>query len=619
MGFTCKVNGVTVAQDCPGATITQALNARDTFRCKVTSATGSVRPQQDDDFTVIEDGEIVNIFDGIIDRPTLGGFLDDGLAAVTTDIQASDYKALPARRAVTTFITTRSLHDMLAFLVDPAQKILSPYGVTLDAAQVNPGPTIPDMDLTAYPYIDAVLDQIIQYCGPDYAWKIGSGKKLLGYQLGSSAAPFNIADGDGNVWGDLKIEPNRQNFNNHIIVRFNNAARAAYGFINTTANATNTESIVVGSTTYVFDSVLSGTANHVKIGATKEDTLANLVAAIDGAAGAGTLYATGTTANTQVSAFVRSDHVSATVTANTPGASGNSIGVSSACAGMHWFGEGGGSISNLQLGNDVSLTNVVDYPTTLPATPSDYVVQSDTTDLTVATALAQAIYAVRSVIPRIAKYSTFRTGIRVGMTQVINSAIRFCNATFTFQEIQAVEQIDGRVLRTVALQEGTVAKGTNWRDTFKQWTGKVGGSANTVGGVTVISSGSTSGRTAYFLGGDGVQWVRSATPTWVPVMGAADNGAIRRGGLEVIIDTTVLGRTTGTAYIRLRARSGSVQARLRNLDDATNAGVSSAITVTELTTVAFAVTLATGSKAYRLELLPGSANVDVQGIGYVEF
>lgn len=69
-----------------------------------------------------------------------------------------------------------------------------------------------------------------------------------------------------------------------------------------TGQPADTQTVTIGAKTYTFDTVLVDSANHVLIGATPSDTLDNLIAAINGAAGAGTLYGTGTVAHTQVTA-----------------------------------------------------------------------------------------------------------------------------------------------------------------------------------------------------------------------------------------------------------------------------------------------------------------------------
>jgi hypothetical protein len=111
-------------------------------------------------------------------------------------------------------------------------------------------------------------------------------------------------------------------------------------------------------------------------------------------------------------------------------------------------------------------------------------------------------------------------------------------------------------------------------------------------------------RPAYFLGGNDALYKQSPTPTWVPV-----------DAVRVVIDTNIRQSNTGVAYVRLRASSGTVQARLWNVTDGTVAGTSAVVSSTSWTDADFAVTLATGSKVYELQVLPSLANVDVAGIG----
>lgn len=76
----------------------------------------------------------------------------------------------------------------------------------------------------------------------------------------------------------------------------------ATGALTFVGNAEDTETVTLGSITYIFDTVLTDSANHVLIGETASDSINNLVAAIKGAAGAGTLYGTGTVANASATA-----------------------------------------------------------------------------------------------------------------------------------------------------------------------------------------------------------------------------------------------------------------------------------------------------------------------------
>jgi flagellin len=87
-------------------------------------------------------------------------------------------------------------------------------------------------------------------------------------------------------------------------------------------NATAGKVVVLGTQTYTFAAV-AGAANTVTIGATTADTLANLAAAVNGSAGAGAAYGSGTVANVDVSALAGPSTV--TFTAKVAGVGGNAV------------------------------------------------------------------------------------------------------------------------------------------------------------------------------------------------------------------------------------------------------------------------------------------------------
>ena len=103
-------------------------------------------------------------------------------------------------------------------------------------------------------------------------------------------------------------------------------ATEAKGTLSFTANPTAEETVTVGSVTYKFVSDLAA-ANDVLLGDSAAATAANLVAAINGAEGAGTTYGEGTVANAAATAALTVDVV--TVTAVAAGASGNSVALES--------------------------------------------------------------------------------------------------------------------------------------------------------------------------------------------------------------------------------------------------------------------------------------------------
>ena len=92
-----------------------------------------------------------------------------------------------------------------------------------------------------------------------------------------------------------------------------------------TANPTAGETVTLGSQTYTFRTVFSSDpTDEVDIGADTEETLSNLVAAVNAGAGSGTAYGTGTTANANVFASVLPDP-QALFEASTIGTAGNSV------------------------------------------------------------------------------------------------------------------------------------------------------------------------------------------------------------------------------------------------------------------------------------------------------
>ena len=101
---------------------------------------------------------------------------------------------------------------------------------------------------------------------------------------------------------------------------------ASQGVVTFSGQPSDTQTITIGATTYEFVASLVG-ANDVLIGASTAATLANLVAAVNGAAGEGTTYGTGTVANASATAVATSGTV-ITLTAITAGTAGNSIALS---------------------------------------------------------------------------------------------------------------------------------------------------------------------------------------------------------------------------------------------------------------------------------------------------
>lgn len=112
---------------------------------------------------------------------------------------------------------------------------------------------------------------------------------------------------------------------------------AATNILTFAANPLANETVTIGSTTYSFVAALTVPAVpfQVLIGATASDSLDNLIAAINGAAGSGTTYGTGTVAHPNVTAAAGAGDT-LTITAITPGAAGSLIETSETLTQGNW-------------------------------------------------------------------------------------------------------------------------------------------------------------------------------------------------------------------------------------------------------------------------------------------
>ena len=123
------------------------------------------------------------------------------------------------------------------------------------------------------------------------------------------------------------------------------AATGTLSEVGTSGNVAANNGVTIGTNytyTYTFVNTITNTApNQVKIAATFDGSMSNLIAAINHAAGSGTSYSTNTPANTWVTAGLLTSHAF-TVTARTNGSSGNSIVTtnSTATTNLTWNGLG---------------------------------------------------------------------------------------------------------------------------------------------------------------------------------------------------------------------------------------------------------------------------------------
>lgn len=155
----------------------------------------------------------------------------------------------------------------------------------------------------------------------------------------------------------------------------------ATGTLTFTGNANNNGTVTIGTTVYTFKTALTSpeAAYEVLIGATASDSIDNLVAAINGGAGAGTLYGSDTAVNTQVTAVNGTGDVM-DVTAILDGPSQNSIATTEVLTNATW---GAGTLA----GGDADVTVFENLTTETPTSTATVVVvgfQFDASDATIA-------------------------------------------------------------------------------------------------------------------------------------------------------------------------------------------------------------------------------------------
>jgi len=127
------------------------------------------------------------------------------------------------------------------------------------------------------------------------------------------------------------------------------AAGYATGTLTFSGVGTADDTITIGSKTYTLKAAPTTGANEVKIGANVTESAANLVAAINGGAGSGTLYGSATVPHTEVSASSVAGVV--TVVAQDAGDEANAIATTESGTGTAW-----GAATLASGGNDVSDT-----------------------------------------------------------------------------------------------------------------------------------------------------------------------------------------------------------------------------------------------------------------------
>jgi hypothetical protein len=323
--------------------------------------------------------------DGV--TPIFGGIvLTRGLAGMTAsnpankaDIDCVDYSIYFDDADPVTLVSTvtQDLEDVIAAIV---LQSLAVYGITYAGAAT--GITVPPIEWTAITVPDA-FKRITDATG--IVFRVLPLKALDIFRPLDDAAPVSITDATINAFDltwrdppnlprntvDLLCGPTGNGVTTQewtadgietswevdiqaVIGDFFAGARS-HAFLSPVGapNFTAGDTITIGASTYTFRAALVGdVAGEVLIGATVNDSIANLDAAINHAGGGN--YAPSTPVNASVDSYMRYPDQLA-VNALAVGVAGNSIGVASSHGAIaFWYGEGGIPLSTLQLGADPS-------------------------------------------------------------------------------------------------------------------------------------------------------------------------------------------------------------------------------------------------------------------------
>lgn len=190
--------------------LTRAAMAKASLSGEILSDDGTYRPELDDPVVMTQDA--VTFFGGEIESVRERGIGGAGAgAAIINEITARDFNARLSRRFVTATLADGST-------VKQAAQVLVTFipGATLDPLQAD-GPALPELV-----WSDTLNEEAVkQVCDLAGGWiaEVDADLVFRIYEPGTIAAPFNITLANQKALGDIVVEPTRQGYANHVIVR----------------------------------------------------------------------------------------------------------------------------------------------------------------------------------------------------------------------------------------------------------------------------------------------------------------------------------------------------------------------------------------------------------------
>jgi len=542
-----------------GFRISETINGRSRFDGVVYSPDGTTnRPPVGADLQLVEDGVV--IFGGIIDTPTEGGVGGEPVTRLITPIAAMDNNALAERRYLNlTFPAGGTLKSWLQTVAG----YLAHWGVVVDPAQVD-GPTFPTALTCPFMRVDEVLNQFSTLTNGDYVWEITYQKYLRMFAPATTAAPYDVVEGDRHTLGDVTSAPSLSNYATRILLLFGDGLHEV-------------------TETFTADGVAAAFPLHYWVAGTRGYVTANP----PGHTGADINEPLGET----TPPYWTVDNATSQLT-RTP------------------VPPAGTAITFIYTAQFPTLV-YADPPGGIPDPPGLWEIlvrEPDIFDIAIAQQHANTYVLQANQQTQTIKYRTLARGAHPGQVQHITRSARHLDAQCLITDVQ-ISDVDGRTYRDVTAIASTIPPGDTWRDMIKSWnkvpSGSSGSFAQISGGGGGGSSGSNFVSTrVYWFGGSDTEWTSDPGPTWFAPADA-----------QVILDPAALGTQSGTMTVRVRAKAGTVTARLRDVVNGTVVGTSAAQAAPSFGLVQFPVTLSATTSTYQVELLPSVANSDVQLVG----
>lgn len=557
MAITLTIAGTTVFYATGSLDIIRRIDGRHTLSCRIFSHDGSYRPAVNAEVIVTEDG--TRRFGGNIEdveESTLG---NEPIVNLEYAIFAVGFIALADRRYLSIDFPAQALKLSLETLVNA---YLADYGVTYNAA--SSGPTLPALSYNTMTPAE-ILNDLCSIAGPlagppqAVVWEIDDNKvaSTFGVLDSGHAAPFDVTTATA-IIGEPRVRPTKTDYANYVIVLFGTGSKALVDTLGTGNGIL---------TTFSLHYFIASHEGYVNVGGTVTDgVITGGVNETLGLSGSGATWIFDPGPRTVTRTSAPTGLILMPYTGNFPSVATATTGAAAAD----------------RVDRVYTQEAVFDYDT--------------------AVALATSLLQQTSATFKEVSYVIATSGCLPRQTQTITLAKHGISGAHLITEVRITDRVETQLWYEIKALSGTTTAPESWMDTYRLWSKGSAGSAGTV----VVVSGSAAPQT-YFLGGSAILYVQDPGPTWV----AAD-------AVRVTIDTAVRGSLTGTVRCRLRAASGNVTARLRNITDSSTAGTSGVVSSSSWTDADFAVTLTAGSKVYELQVLPSVANTDVAAVGYFE-